>query len=112
MNEKLWIDDLRPAPEGYKWVKSVGKAKIRCCQFLCKQNGRQVLQIEEFNLDHDSGNYRYNGGDYIELLKWLEEKQYMHDWVIDSVFKIHSGNVVGRNNMEAIIKHNNWRLEP
>lgn len=108
---KLWIDDLRPAPEGYKWVKSVGEAKIHCCQFLRKQNGRQVLQIEEFNLDHDSGNYRYNGGDYIELLKWLEEKQYMHDWVINSVFKIHSQNVVGRSNMEAIIKHNNWRLE-
>lgn len=45
-------------------------------------------------------------------MEWLEEKQYMHDWVIDSVFKIHSQNVVGRNNMEAIIKHNNWRLEP
>ena len=25
---KLWIDDLRPAPEGYKWVKSVGEAKM------------------------------------------------------------------------------------
>lgn len=109
---RLWIDDLRPAPEGYKWVKSVGVAKIHCCQFLRKQNGRQVLQIEEFNLDHDSGKYKYDGGDYIELLKWLEEKQHMKDWVIDSVFKIHSQNVVGRNNMEAIIKHNNWRLEP
>lgn len=109
---RLWIDDLRPAPEGYKWVKSVGEAKIRCCQHLRKQNGRQVLHIEEFSLDHDSGDYHYAGGDYIELLKWLEEKQYMHGWVIDSVFKIHSQNVVGRNNMEAIIKHNNWRLEP
>ena len=25
---KLWIDDVRPAPEGYVWCKSVGEAKI------------------------------------------------------------------------------------
>lgn len=105
---KLWIDDLRPASEGYKWVKSVSEAKIRCCQHLSPN--KEVL-IEEFNLDYDSGDYQYAGGDYIELLKWLEEKQHVEDWVIDSVFKIHSQNVVGRNNMEAIIKHNNWRLE-
>ncbi len=24
---KLWIDDIRPAPEGYLWVKSVNEAK-------------------------------------------------------------------------------------
>lgn len=23
---KLWIDDVRPAPEGYVWCKSVNKA--------------------------------------------------------------------------------------
>lgn len=106
---KLWIDDLRPAPEGYKWGKSVGEAKIRCCQHL---NPNKEVLIEEFDLDHDAGDYRYAGGDYIELLKWLEEKQHMNDWIINSVFKIHSQNVAGRNNMEAIIKHNNWRLEP
>ena len=24
---KLWIDDVRPAPEGYVWCKSVEEAK-------------------------------------------------------------------------------------
>lgn len=24
---KLWIDDIRPAPEGYMWCKSVNEAK-------------------------------------------------------------------------------------
>ena len=24
---KLWIDDVRPAPEGYVWCKSVDEAK-------------------------------------------------------------------------------------
>ena len=25
---KLWIDDVRPAPEGYIWIKSVNTAKL------------------------------------------------------------------------------------
>ena len=24
---KLWVDDVRPAPDGYKWCKSVNEAK-------------------------------------------------------------------------------------
>lgn len=26
---KLWIDDVRPAPEGYKWCKSVNRERKR-----------------------------------------------------------------------------------
>ena len=31
---KLWIDDVRPAPEGYVWCKSVNEAKqtIKHCE--------------------------------------------------------------------------------
>lgn len=100
---KLWLDDIRPAPEGYKWVKTVNEAKIHCCQHL---NPNKELFIEEFDLDHDAGDYEQ---DYIELLKWLEEKTYTQNWVINSAFKIHSQNVVGRNNMNAIIERNGWK---
>lgn len=100
---KLWIDDLRPAPEGYKWVKTVNEAKTHCCRSL---NPNKELLIEEFDLDHDAGDYEQ---DYIELLKWLEEKQYFEGWKISSTFVIHSANPVGRMNMEAIINHNGWR---
>lgn len=24
---KLWIDDVKPAPEGYEWIASVNEAK-------------------------------------------------------------------------------------
>lgn len=109
---KLWIDDLRPAPEGYVWVKNVFTVKRYCYLYLdYGDDGCPHLTIEEFHLDHDSGEQSIMGGDYIKFLEWLEEKQYTEDWVIDSVFKIHSGNVVGINNMKAIIEHNNWRLE-
>lgn len=109
---KMWIDDLRPAPEGYVWVKNVFTAKRYCYLYLdYEDDGRPHMTIEELHLDHDSGEQSIMGGDYIKLLEWLEEKTYTEDWVIDSVFKIHSGNVVGINNMKAIIEHNNWRLE-
>lgn len=100
---KLWLDDIRPAPEGYKWVKTVNEAKTHCCRSL---NSNKELLIEEFDLDHDAGDYEQ---DYIELLKWLEEKTYTQNWVINSTFKIHSQNIVGRNNMNAIIERNGWK---
>lgn len=102
---KLWLDDIRPAPEGYRWVKSVNEAKVHCCQ-MCGPDKR--LRIEEFNLDHDAGDYAYAGGDYIELLNWLEEKAHVKDWAITSVFKFHSANPVGVQNMRQIVRHNNW----
>ena len=102
---KLWIDDIRPAPAGYYWAKSVHEAKIYCCQHLSPGH---ILKIDEFNLDYDAGDY--GPPDYIELLKWLEEKQYCENWHINGIFKIHSQNAVGRMNMESIIEHNKWRL--
>ena len=103
---KLWIDDCRLAPEGYKWVKTVSEAKTWCCQHI---DPNRVLHIEEFNLDHDAGDYKYGGGDYIELLNWLEIKQNCYNWIINSTFKIHSMNPVGVQNMRAIIQHNGWK---
>ena len=103
---KLWIDDCRPAPEGYKWVKTVSEAKIWCCQHI---DPHKILHIEEFNLDHDAGDYKSSGGDYIELLNWLETKQNCYNWIINSTFKIHSMNPVGVQNMRTIIQHNGWK---
>ena len=51
---KLWVDDIRPAPAGYYWAKSVHEAKIYCCQHLSPGH---ILKIDEFNLDHDAGDY-------------------------------------------------------
>lgn len=58
------------------------------------------------DLDHDAGDYVSEGGDYIKLLDWLETKN-----IVDTgySFHIHSMNVVGVQNMRAIIKRNEWR---
>lgn len=64
---KIWLDDIRPAPEGYVWCKSVNIAK------------RTIESAEEpivlIDCDHDLGDYAYDGGDGIKLLDWLVENK-------------------------------------
>ena len=125
---RLWIDDVRPAPEGYDcWCKSVNEAK----DFILSQERRRddALKIAQFNLnkrhdlvaycgalkiasnrdielidiDHDAGDYSCDGGDYIKLLDWLEETGRNYP------IHIHSANPVGVENMRRIIKRNGWK---
>lgn len=96
---KLWVDDVRPAPFGYKWAKSVNEA-IRIIEFTDR-----VLCSEEINLidiDHDAGEYVAFGGDYIKLFDWLEETGRNYP------IRIHSMNPVGVENMRRIIRKNGW----
>lgn len=100
---KIWVDDIRPAPVkgGYIWCMSTNKAieKISEC-------GRGETLI--LDLDHDAGNFFYDGGDYIKLLDWLEV--YNVEKKLDIKVHIHSMNPVGRQNMERICKRNGWEV--
>lgn len=95
---KLWIDDVRPAPEGYIWVKTVEDAIIEIALRMVNENP----EIELIDIDHDAGDYAQYGGDYIKLLDWLEETGRNYP------IHIHSMNVVGVANMRAIIQRNGW----
>ena len=110
---KLWIDDVRPAPEGYFWVLSVNDA-IKIIKIAERKHfaGDKIfwegtikhsLPIELIDIDHDAGDYASNGGDYIRLLDWLEETGRNYP------IRIHSMNPVGVANMRAIIQHNGWK---
>ena len=68
MNIKIWLDDVRPAPQGYYWCKSVNQT-IKYIED-CEENG---LVIELLDLDHDLGEYATDGGDGIKLVDWLAE---------------------------------------
>ena len=103
---KFWVDDIRPAPAGFKRCTNVHEVKIHCCQLL-KPDKR--LNIKMMSLDHDAGDYQCMGGDYIEILKWLEEKVHTDGWIIETVFHLHSQNPVGVQNMRNIIEKNGWR---
>ena len=95
---KLWIDDVRPAPEGYVWIKSVNAAK----RYITMTSPYGVADIE-ISIDHDAGDFACDGGDYIKLLDWLEETGRNYP------IHIHSMNPVGVINMRAIIQKNGWK---
>lgn len=95
---KLWIDDVRPAPEGYVWCTTVNQAK----SVIEDEDAIYVSGIELIDIDHDAGNYAEFGGDYIKLLDWLEETGRNYP------IRIHSMNPVGVENMRRIIQRNGW----
>ena len=103
---KIWVDDVRPAPEGYVWLKTVNDA-IRYIEIYGDYidfDNNLVDLVEVIDIDHDAGDYACYGGDYIRLLDWLEETGRNYP------IRIHSMNVVGRMNMEAICKRNGWTI--
>lgn len=95
---KLWIDDVRPAPEGYVWCTTVNQAKM----VIEDEGGIYVSGIELIDIDHDAGSYAEFGGDYVKLLDWLEETGRNYP------IRIHSMNPVGVENMRRIIQRNGW----
>ena len=104
---KLWIDDVRPAPAGYFWAKSVNEAKA----IILDSEERAAIprmydcdfRIKLIDIDHDAGEYARDGGDYIKLLDWLEETNR------NISIHIHSMNPIGVANMRAIIRRNKWK---
>ena len=94
---RLWIDDVRPAPDGYIWIKSVTRAKVKISLADAVNDPIEIIDI-----DHDAGDYVACGGDYIKLLDWLEETGRSYP------IRIHSMNPVGVANMRAIIERNGW----
>ena len=94
---KLWIDDVRPAPEGYVWAESVMMA-----QAIITVAEREGDAIKLIDIDYDAGDFACDGGDYIKLLDWLEETGRNYP------IRIHSMNPVGVANMRRIIERNGW----
>lgn len=110
---KLWVDDVRPAPDGYIWCKSVNEAIATIITSEGRNSNKPTSvteifpdinwNIELIDIDHDAGDYASDGGDYIKLLDWLEET------VRNYPIHIHSMNPVGVENMRRIIKRNGWK---
>ena len=104
---KIWVDDVRPAPEGYVWCKTVNEVThvltcVRSMHYI--QHSDNLPTIELLDLDHDAGDLARWGGDYIKILDWLEKQNYP----IDIPIRLHTMNPVGRENMRLIIQKNGW----
>ena len=105
----LWVDDIREPVWNkgcYRWVKSTNEAIRAIVDFENRVDRNMMADdayIEYIDMDHDAGDYVSDGGDYINILKWMEEHGYCYD------IRIHSMNPVGRDNIRKIMKHNHWK---
>ena len=93
---KLWVDDIRIPSKDYFWTKTVKDTII-----TIQEAEYMGFKIIEISLDHDAGDY--GPPDYIKILDWLEETGRNYP------IRIHTQNVVGRENMRRIIKRNGWK---
>ena len=89
---KLWLDDLRPAPKGWLWVKDVGRAMQVILAFEAVNQ-----EWEDASFDNDLG--QHPAGDGYKLLDWMEE----HDHWPTNRPTCHSGNPVRRKYIEDTI---------
>ncbi len=112
---KLWLDDIRPAPEGWTWVYTVQAAAAKLEQGI----------VTEASLDHDLGacvvclegkspeqwleehnyqsmpNCKHFGTGY-DLVCWMEETGH---WPHNKP-TVHSANPAGKKRMQMVIdKH-------
>ncbi len=94
---KIWLDDVRPAPEGYLLACSVNQAIA-----LIETAEKAGAGIEIIDCDHDLGDYYPDGGDGIKLLDWLCERQTFYP------IALHTANPVGRENMLRLLRRH-WR---
>lgn len=95
---KIWLDDLRPAPAGFVWCRSVNEAK----RLIAEQETSQP--IECIDCDHDLGDYADDGGDGIRLLDWFLERGTLYP------VALHTMNPVGRDNMRRMLQRH-WMKE-
>jgi hypothetical protein len=95
---KIWIDDIREAPEGFKWFKTV-KDFIDYCY---KNNG--IDDVSLIDTDHDAGEQIEHGGNYINCFKYLDKCG-----CDNLTIHIHSSNPIGANAIRSLIKKNKER---
>lgn len=97
MKVKIWLDDERPAPEGWTHVKTYEE--------FCAVVKDKFSLIEEMSLDHDLGQDKTG----LHCLSWLlNEKISAGDYKLPDI-TVHSQNPVGRKNMlQAITSFHRW----
>ncbi len=105
---RIYLDDIRKPDYGCVQFYSVNDAMGYIRRMYKMGNTDFYL-----DLDNDAGDYANQGGDYINILKNLEDMRYKgHIKYMNLKIHIHSMNVVAVQNMRAIIKANkNWMVE-
>ncbi len=90
---KIWLDDMREAPEGYIHCHSVNEAKRKIAE---REEKHDVIDV--IDCDHDLGDYAADGGAGIKPIdRPAERKTFYH-------VALHTVNPVGRENMRRTIE--------
>lgn len=92
----VFLDDLRPCPEGFVWIKDAG---YLIYQFECYND--LELRVNILSLDHDLGEDKPTGYDFC---KWLVEIGIDNPEIYPKVIYLHTANGVGRDNMFKLLE--------
>lgn len=93
---KLFLDDVRDAPEGWILCRTVGQAK---------QQIRDWGLPSTLSFDHDLGYNPVSGNNEtsMELMHWIIGKDQKNVFDVSNMkIKIHSANPVGRKNLMGL----------
>ncbi len=85
---KLYLDDERPAPEGWCRVYTAEE----CMKIL------QEKEVEVLSLDHDLGTDKTG----YDVLCWIEEQVFVYGYE-PPIILLHTANPVGRQRMAQCI---------
>ena len=105
---KLWLDDTRPAPDGWTWAKTADEAVS-----LVNQHGKTITEV---SLDHDLGATPADGifargsseqdgkvvANYIAGYKQIP---------LDTPIRVHSWNPSGASYMAHVLVHAGYTTE-
>ncbi len=97
---KLWLDDIRPAPQGWEWAKTSAQAN-------------EILRwgrVEFLSLDHDLGCPVSSGSDVSRIIEYMANVAPSRLAMLRAV-QLHSANPVGVKNMHEDLKSANRILE-
>jgi hypothetical protein len=94
---KIWLDDARPAPEGWTWVQTPYAA----CWYMEQGN------VEEISLDHDLGLHLRDGTEMTgnDVLVAIERAAHEGVWsYVPKKISAHTANSGARKKMEQGIE--------
>lgn len=88
---RLWLDDLRPAPDGWTHARTAAEAMALLAHG----------DVEEVSLDHDLGPEEAGPG--YAVAAWIEEAA-AFGRIPPLRWSVHSANPVGRERMAAALE--------
>lgn len=92
---KIWLDDIRPAPVGWLWIKDAIQFRV-----IYHDHRDEITHI---SFDHDLGDTNDPEITGYTCLCWIEKVWWNDPNYNIPVLTVHSANPVGRLKMQTLI---------